>query len=101
MSGEYIAMNVTVKYFAMIRDLTHKKQDVLDLGEDASVQTMLSSLCAMYGEDFKQNVCTADGSLKDGLILLLNGEAINREEFRTKMLKDEDIAAIMPPVGGG
>jgi sulfur carrier protein ThiS len=55
----------------------------------------------MYGENFKQNVCTADGSLKDGLILLLNGEAINREEFRTKMLKDEDIAAIMPPVGGG
>jgi MoaD family protein len=94
-------MKVTVKYFAMIRDLTHKKQDVLDLGEEVSVQMMLSSLCTMYGEDFKQNVCTADGSLKDGLILLLNGEAINREEFRTKMLKDEDIAAIMPPVGGG
>ncbi|MFQ6134440.1 MAG: MoaD/ThiS family protein [Nitrososphaerales archaeon] len=101
MSGEHVAMKVTVKYFAMIRDMTQKKQDVLDFGEETSVQTMLSRLCDMYGEEFKQSVCTAEGSLKEGLILLLNGEAVNREEFRTKMLKEGDMAAIMPPVGGG
>jgi MoaD family protein len=94
-------MKVTVKYFAMIRELTHRREDSLELGEGASIQTVLSRLCDIYGEDFRLNICAKDGSLKNGVILLLNGEAVNRGNLKSRKVKDGDIAAIMPPVGGG
>ncbi len=94
-------MKVTVKYFAMIRELTHRREDSLELGEGASIQTVLSRLCDIYGEDFRRDICAKDGSLKKGVILLLNGEAVNRGNLKSRKVKDGDIAAIMPPVGGG
>ena len=98
---KYYKMKISVKYFAMMRDITDKKQDILDFNKETSIQTMLSILCSMYGENFKKNIFNSDGFLGKELILLLNGEVINQEAFGSKMLLDKDVIVIMPPVGGG
>ncbi|MFC1754830.1 MoaD/ThiS family protein [Thermoproteota archaeon] len=94
-------MKITVKYFAMVRDVTGKTEDFLDFQKETTAQNMLSLLFDIYGKDFKRNICTSDGLLRDGLIFLLNGEVVNRNDLGSKMLKEGDVAAIMPPVGGG
>lgn len=94
-------MKITVKYFAMVRDITGKREDFLDFKKETSVQTLLSLLFNMYGEDFKRDICNSDGKLKDGLIFLLNGEVVNHKDLGSKILKEGDVSAIMPPVGGG
>ncbi len=98
---KYCAMKVIVKYFAMIRDIVGHKDDVLDFFEKTSTKRLLSMLCNMHGEDFKRVVCSEDGTLRKGLIFLLNGEAISNDSLTSKILMDGDVAAIMPPVGGG
>ena len=98
---KYCAMKVIVKYFAMIRDIVGHKDDVLDFFEETSTKRLLSMLCNMHGEDFKRVVCSEDGTLRKGLIFLLNGEAISNDSLTSKILMDGDVAAIMPPVGGG
>ena len=99
--GEYGTMKVIIKYFAMIRDMTGHKDDTLNFYKETSIKRMLSDLCDMYGEDFKRVVCSEDESLRKGLILLLNGEAVNNDDLESKILMDRDVVAIMPPVGGG
>ncbi len=98
---KYYAMKIIVKYFAVIRDVVGHRDDVLDFFEETSAKRLLSMLCDMYGEDFKRAVCSEDGSLRKGLIFLLNGEAVNNDDLASKILMDGDVAAIMPPVGGG
>jgi MoaD family protein len=98
---KYYAMKVNVKYFAMIRDIVGHKDDVLDFFEETSTKRLLYMLCNMHGKDFKRVVCSDDGSLKKGLIFLLNGEAISNGDLASKILMDGDVVAIMPPVGGG
>jgi MoaD family protein len=95
------AMKIIVKYFAMVRDATGHRDDILDFYKETSAKRMLSILCDMYGADFKRVVCSEDGSLRKGLIFLLNGEAVDNDDLKSKILMDEDVVAIMPPVGGG
>ncbi len=94
-------MKITVKYFAIVRDLTGKSEDILDLEKETSIQQMLSLLFDIYGNDFKRNICTYDGLLNNNFIFLLNGEVVTRNNLCSKILKEGDVAAIMPPVGGG
>jgi MoaD family protein len=94
-------MIVTVKYFALIREITQTKEDTITLDKKTSVQMLLTNICGRYGLPFQERVCTHDGSLHEGLILLLNGKAIQRSIFKTCILRDGDTVAIMPPVGGG
>ncbi len=94
-------VKITVKYFALVRDVTKTKEDALDVGDKATIHNVIARLCGVYGEPFEKSFCTADGYLQEGLILLLNGEAVTRDYFKSLTVKDGDIIAIMPPVGGG
>jgi MoaD family protein len=94
-------MKIIVKYFAMIREFTQKKEETLDLIDGSSIKDLISTLSNFYGHTFKKNVVLDDGYLKEGLILLINGEFVNSKDFGDRILDDGDVAAIIPPVGGG
>ncbi len=94
-------VKVTVKYFALVRDVTKRKEDVLEVGDNATIHKVIARLCGIHGEPFEKSFCTTDGYLQEGLILLLNGEAVTRDYFTSLTIKDGDVIAIMPPVGGG
>ncbi len=94
-------MKVTVKYFAMIREITHKAQEAVDINEGASLELLLYMLSYKYGKQFELKVYSKEKSLNGALILLVNGNAIKREELKNKMLADGDTIAILPPIGGG
>jgi len=94
-------MKIFVKYFAMIKDITKKKCDELDIGNEETMQRVISKLCEMYGDDFKKTIIREDGKLNDGFMILLNGEVVDQKKLKTKLLFENDVLAIIPPIGGG
>jgi molybdopterin synthase catalytic subunit len=81
-------MRVRVLFFGMLKDLSGKSGDLLELPEDASVRDLL----AHYASQIPQ--------LKESLPSL--AVSVNQEygDPRTK-LKDGDEIALLPPVSGG
>ena len=76
-----IDLKVEVRLFATFREGREKKY-ILELPEESNILTVLDML------KIKE---------EDASILLLNG----RDGDAKRMLKDADVLAVFPPVGGG
>ena len=94
-------MKVEVKFFTSLREITGKKVDEIQLQPAITVEELLTLLSEKYGKNFREYVYNKKGKVQDFLSFLVNGKNINvLQGFDTK-LKQEDIIAIIPPVGGG
>ncbi|MEJ2241965.1 MAG: MoaD family protein [Candidatus Bathyarchaeota archaeon] len=94
-------MNIEIKFFTSLREITRKKMISLQLNDVISVDELISLLIKKYGKDFKEYVYTDQGKVQDFLSFLINGQNINNLEGFSTLLKDGDVIAILPPVGGG
>jgi molybdopterin synthase sulfur carrier subunit len=94
-------MKVEVKLFTSLREITGKKVDKLEIQTSATIDELITLLCNKYGNRFKEYIYNKRGELQGFLSFLINGKNINvLEGFGTK-LKEGDVIAILPPVGGG
>jgi molybdopterin synthase sulfur carrier subunit len=94
-------MKVEVKFFTSLREITGKKMDEIQLQSAITVKELLTLLSEKYGEKFREYVYNKERKVQDYLSFLVNGININvLQGFDTK-LKEGDIIAIIPPVGGG
>ena len=94
-------MKVEVKFFTSLREITGKKSDEIQLQNVITVEELLTLLSEKYGEKFREYIYNKKGKVQDFLSFLVNGKNINvLQGFDTK-LKEGDIIAILPPVGGG
>jgi len=94
-------MKVEVKFFTSLREITGKKSDEIQLQNVITVEELLTLLSEKYGEKFREYIYNKKGKVQDFLSFLVNGKNINvLQGFDTK-LKEGDIIAIIPPVGGG
>jgi molybdopterin synthase sulfur carrier subunit len=94
-------MKVEVKFFTSLREITGKKVDEIQLQNVITVEELLTLLSDKYGKKFREYVYDKKGKVQGFLSFLVNGKNINvLQGFDTK-LKQGDIIAILPPVGGG
>jgi MoaD family protein len=94
-------MKIKVKFFTSLREITGKKVDEIQLQRVITVQELLTLLSKKYGKKFKEYVYNKKGKVQSFLSFILNGKNINNMQgFGTK-LKEGDVIAIVPPVGGG
>lgn len=100
-SREGSGLRVQFKYFAMVREITGKKDESITLPKGAVAKDALRALSENYGEKFTSYTLTEKGELRGELTLLINGEAIESSALDRVELKDGDVLIIMPPVGGG
>lgn len=94
-----MSVKVTVKVFAMLRDLMEREQEI-DLEEGATISRLLEFLIgrypALYGELFD-----APGVFKRHVNVLKNGRNISFLKDMETVIEDGDTVAIFPPVAGG
>ncbi|MEM2210743.1 MAG: ubiquitin-like small modifier protein 1 [Nitrososphaerales archaeon] len=98
---EQYTINVKVKYFAQMRDITGKKEDILNLTKGSTIHDVLNELCKMFGDEMRKYLFKNDNQLREELQILVNGLSIDSSTLHKKNLLNGDTIVIIPPVGGG
>ncbi|MEM2238887.1 MAG: ubiquitin-like small modifier protein 1 [Candidatus Bathyarchaeia archaeon] len=94
-------MKVKIKYFAHLREITGKREDLVELEEDTSVGKLLEALSNKYGEKFREYIYGLGEFEGVSLNFLLNGRNISLDKMFETKLQDGDVLSILPPVAGG
>jgi len=95
-------MKVKVKFFALVRELTGKREEIVDLDDQATVQTLLDKLVDEYGAKFHEYLFEPASNRPRGYLqFLIDGRNITLMQGLDTTLKEGSSFAILPPVGGG
>jgi MoaD family protein len=95
-------MKVKVKFFALVRELTGKREEIVDLNDQATVRTLLGKLVEEYGVKFRDYIFDPASMEPRGHIqFLMDGRNIALMQGLDTALKEGTSLAILPPVGGG
>lgn len=97
-------MHVSVRFFTVLRELTGKKEETLSFPEEKTVTVaiVLKNLSERYGKAFTEYVCDSqNGEIKSFLQFFINGKSASILNGSNSEMRDGDVLAIVPPVGGG
>ena len=97
-------MQVSVRFFTSLREVTNKKEETLKFpeGEKVTVEVVLKTLAQRYGNRFVEYVYDRNtGEVRSFLQFLINGKSATTLNGLQTELEDGDVLAILPPVGGG
>ena len=97
-------MEVKIRFFTNLREIVNKREETLtfNAGEKVTVDLVLKTLSAKYGKPFIEYVYNGKtGQPKNFLQFLVNGTSTSTLNGLETELKDGDVLAILPPVGGG
>ncbi|MFW6111341.1 MAG: ubiquitin-like small modifier protein 1 [Thermoproteota archaeon] len=97
-------MKVEIRFFANLREIVGKKVETVEFPEEEeiSVERVLQQLVNLYGEGFVDFVFNSEtGEIEDYLTFMVNGKSIATLQGIKTKVKNDDVLAILPPVGGG
>ena len=97
-------MEVKVRFFTSLREIVNKREQTLTFTahEKVTVDLVLKILSQTYGKPFTEYVYKGKtGQPKNFLQFLVNGNSTSTINGLGTELKDGDVLAILPPVGGG
>ncbi|MFX0067891.1 MAG: ubiquitin-like small modifier protein 1 [Promethearchaeota archaeon] len=95
--------SVNIRFFAAFRELVGKKEINLELGgqEKYTILDVLNRLVENKGIDVKSKLLDGEGNLRKGVQIFINGMKIHISGKIDTPVKNDDIIAILPTVGGG
>jgi MoaD family protein len=93
-------MRVTIRSFAMIREILGNKAIVLDLPQGSTISSLIDDLVKEY-HDLKSILHDDEGNINRSYLIALNDEKIEQDNFSNANLKNNDTIHIIPPAGGG
>lgn len=88
-----------LRFYATFRYIVGQKE--IKKKFTGTCSELLRLLCDEYGEKFKNAVFNEKGELRKYVKIFVNGRNIEDLNGLETMLKDEDSAAILPPIAGG
>jgi molybdopterin synthase sulfur carrier subunit len=97
-------LQVSVRFFTSLRETVGKKEETLAFSEGSkvTVDAVLKALAQRYGKSFVDYLYDEKtGEVKGFLQFLVNGKSVVALNGLQTELKDGDVLAILPPVGGG
>ena len=94
-------LEVEVKYYAMVREATGTRREVVEVAAKSSVGDLVDLLVERYGGDFTRYVYDEEKRVRDYLSFMLNGVNVNSIKGFDTPLNDGDVLSLLPPVGGG
>nr|MDO8135835.1 MoaD family protein [Candidatus Njordarchaeum guaymaensis] len=94
-------MEIIIRYFTVLRDLTGTREEKMNAEEGSTVEDVLKTLGARYGNEFERYIFSGREHRGLRLLFFVDGRNIEGSDgFKTR-LKSGSVLAIMPPVAGG
>ncbi len=94
-------MKIIVQYFTIIRNITGKKEETLDIPVEINVLKVLEQLIAKYGTAFQRIVQSGANFPGLKVLFLINGQNTETLGGLGTTLKDGNTLSIIPPLSGG
>ena len=97
-------MEVKVRFFTNLREIVNKREETVTFtnGGKVTVASVLKTMSEKYGKPFKEYVYDKKTGQPQGFLqFLVNGNSTATLNGLETELKDGDVLAILPPVGGG
>jgi sulfur-carrier protein len=96
-------LQIKVRFFTSLREIVGKREETMVMAENnVTVDLVLKTLSEKYGAPFVEYVYdTKTGQPRRFLQFLINGTSISTLNGFETELKESDVLAILPPVGGG
>jgi molybdopterin synthase sulfur carrier subunit len=97
-------LKFSVRFFTSLREIVKKKEETIEFsdGEDVTVDKVLETLSQSHGKTFVDYVYDVKTHEVRGFLqFLINGKNTSSLNGLQTKLKDGDVLAILPPVGGG
>lgn len=90
---------IIIKYFASVREYMGKKVDHIENIDNIRISELVEKL---KGENGKlSSLIMENGKFKRTYKILVNGRDLDFLDGENTIIKDGDIIAIFPPIGGG
>ena len=95
-------MKVKVRYFTTLRELARSTEEEIEVENGITLGDLLGKIVLKYGEEaFNYLYDRKSGAVDPSIQFLVNGVSVqNLQGIRTE-LKDGNVVAIVPPIGGG
>jgi len=96
-------LRVKVRYFTTLRELAGNAEEEIEIGESSVLADLIDEVASKYGREArdylyrKQEKAEVDPSI----YLLINGMNARMLSGLKTRLRDGDVVAIIPPIGGG
>lgn len=90
---------VTINYLGQLEQFAGRPSDTREFRARIRLPDLLAELAGHYGEDFRRMVMDEAGRPRASLLIVMNGEAINRAS--DPEFKDGDEVTLLPPIAGG
>jgi MoaD family protein len=95
-------LKVKVQYFAAIREIVNRREEILEVEEGTTVLDALGVLAKNHGDKFRDYVFNPlTGATRPYLQFIVNEESVSAMNGLSTVLADNSTLAIIPPVGGG
>ena len=94
-------MRIKVRYFTTLRELAGTREEEFCLEEASTLATLIREISTKYGAEAHMYMHGPNGRLDPSLKVLVNGVDIRRLQGLETTLKDGDVMAVIPPIGGG
>lgn len=90
--------HVKVLLVAMFRQIAGQREILEEVGRNATLKDMLTTLAKRYGKDFNDIIDAKTGQISVETWVMVNGRSVRRTDIE---LKDNDVIMIGVPIGGG
>jgi MoaD family protein len=96
-------VEVKIRFFTNLREIVGNREETLTFAqaEPVTINFVLQFLSKKYGSRFTDYLYASTGQPKNFLQFLVNGLSMSTLDGFETSLKDGDVLAILPPVGGG
>jgi molybdopterin synthase sulfur carrier subunit len=97
-------LRVSIRFFTSLREILKKEEEPLEFQDDqkVTIDKVLETLTQKHGKNFANYVYDAKTHCVRGFLqFLINGKSASAIMGLQTELKDGDVLAILPPVGGG
>jgi len=96
-------MRVVIRFFTTLRELAGSSEEELEIKDGGDLADLLEKTASKYGEEARNYLYFEGDKQKvdPSIYFLVNGKNARMLSGLDTKLKDGDIVAIIPPIGGG